>query len=194
MQVGSYYIWKDPDGTLREKYMECVPVIGTQYRIAATTYMDEFDAPIRNTQKKAQAAIASMNLQMILMTVLVTGAALLAAFVLSAYISYPVAALITASKFVEAGEFASVDLSKIEKRKDELGGLARVFSKMLQQVEHREQTLKKEVQELQGQVKVLIEIDEARRQKQVSEITSSKYFEELQRKAREMRQAKSSNR
>ena len=40
--AGSYYIWKDPDGSLREKYMECVPVGNTPYRIAATTYIDEF--------------------------------------------------------------------------------------------------------------------------------------------------------
>ena len=34
--VGSYYVWKEPDGSLREKYMECVPVGDTQYRMGAT--------------------------------------------------------------------------------------------------------------------------------------------------------------
>ena len=53
--VGSYYVWKDADGTLRDKYMECVPVGETQFRIAATTYIDEFYAPIRATQQQANA-------------------------------------------------------------------------------------------------------------------------------------------
>lgn len=191
-QVGSYYAWKDPDGTLREKYMECVPVAGTPYRIAATTYIDEFDAPIRETREKAQAVFESMSRQMIWMTALVTCAALLVAFALSAYISGPVAALVEASKRVEAGEFSSVDLRGVEKRKDELGGLARVFSKMLRQVERRERDLKNEVRELQTQVQLLIQIDEERRRAQVQEITGTKYFEELQKKAKAMRQRKKS--
>jgi HAMP domain-containing protein len=36
-----YYKWKEKDGSLRDKYMTCVPVKGTPYIIAATTYVDE---------------------------------------------------------------------------------------------------------------------------------------------------------
>jgi HAMP domain-containing protein len=188
--VGDYYIWKEPDGSLREKYMACVPVAGTQFRIAATTYIDEFYAPMRATQQKAQAVIQTTSAQIFAVLAFVTGSALLVAWGLSSYISSPVESLIVASKSIEAGDFSAVNLRGVETRKDEIGSLARVFSKMLQQVERRELLLKQEVQELQVRVSLLIEIDQARRQKQVQEITETKYFEELKRKAGEMRHGK----
>jgi hypothetical protein len=49
----------------------------------------------------------------------------------------------------------------------------------------REQTLREEIQQLR------IEIDVAKREKQVSEIVSSDFFADLQAKAREMRRRKS---
>jgi methyl-accepting chemotaxis protein len=192
--VGSYYIWTEPDGSLREKYMECVPVVGTPFRIAATTYIDEFNAPIRATRQKAQVVIEATSMQILAVFAFVTGMALLVAFGLSSYISHPVEALISASKSIEAGDFSSVNLRDVEKRQDELGGLARIFSKMVQQVERRELGLKQEVQDLQVKVNLLIEIDETRRKSQVQEITETKYFEELKRKAAELRRDKKSKR
>lgn len=188
--TGDYYDWKDADGTLREKYMQCAPVVGTPFRIAATTYIDEFDSPIRDTQQKAQSILENTRRQLYVALVFISAAALLVAFGLSFYISHPVESLIAASRSIEAGDFSSIDLRDVEKRNDELGGLARVFSKMIQQVERRELNLKQEVQSLQIQVKLLIEIDETRRQKQVREITETKYFEELKQKAEELRREK----
>jgi methyl-accepting chemotaxis protein len=188
--VGDYYTWKESDDSLRQKYMACVPVTGTQFRIAATTYIDEFDAPIRATQQQAQSILEKTRIKIFAVIAFVTSAALLVAFGLSYYISHPVEVLITASRSIEAGEFSAVDLRDVEKRKDELGGLARVFSKMIEQVERRELNLKKEVHDLQSQVKLLIEIDETRRQKQVKEITETKYFEELKIKAEKLRRGK----
>jgi methyl-accepting chemotaxis protein len=188
--VGSYYVWKEPDGSLREKYMECVPVGGTQFRIAATTYMDEFYAPIRDTEQKAQSIYEQTRLQTYAVLASVTGLALLVALWLSSYISGPVASLIAASKSVEAGEFSSVNLSEVEKRKDELGGLARVFSRMAEQMRSREQNLKDEVQSLQTKVQLFIEIDLARKENQVREITESEYFENLQKRIRDLRARK----
>jgi len=52
---GGYYLWKDPDGRVREKFMSIVPV-GRRTRdgiglcVAATTYLDEFTAPIRKAR------------------------------------------------------------------------------------------------------------------------------------------------
>jgi HAMP domain-containing protein len=47
---GGYYDWKDPDGKIREKFMYMVPVEGTQYMVAATTYIDEFQKPVEVTR------------------------------------------------------------------------------------------------------------------------------------------------
>ncbi len=188
--VGSYYVWKDPDGSLRDKYMECVPVGGTQYRIAATTYIDEFYAPIRATEQKAQSIFEQTRLQTYALLTAVTGLALLVALWLSSYISRPVASLISASQSVEAGEFSSVNLRDVEKRKDELGGLARVFSRMAEQMRSREQNLKDEVQSLQTKIQLFIEIDLARKEGQVREITESEYFENLSRRVQDLRERK----
>lgn len=185
--VGSYYLWKDADGSLREKYMECVPVRDTPFRIAATTYIDEFYAPINDTQEKALSIFRQTRVQTFAAIVAVTALALLIALWLSSYISKPVASVIAASKAVEVGHFSSVDLSEVEKRRDELGGLARVFSRMAEQVQSREQNLKDEVQELQVKINLFIQIDQDRKEMQVREITDTEYFETLRRRVQMMR-------
>ncbi len=187
---GSYYVWKDPDGSLREKYMECVPVQNTPFRIAATTYIDEFSAPINDTQKKALTIFQQTRVQLFTAIVAVTALALLIALGLSSYISRPIASVIEASRAVEVGHFSSVDLSEVEKRKDELGGLARVFSRMAAQVQSREQSLKDEVKELQVKINLFIQIDQDRREVQVREITETEYFESLRKRVQLMREKK----
>jgi len=86
------------------------------------------------------------------------------------------------------GHFSSVDLSEVEQRNDELGGLARVFSRMAEQVQSREQNLKEEVRELQVKINLFIEIDQNRREMQVREITETEYFDQLRRRVQAMRQ------
>lgn len=44
--TGGYYKWKDANGNVREKFIYCVPVKGTNLVVAATTYLDEFYGPI----------------------------------------------------------------------------------------------------------------------------------------------------
>ncbi len=51
-----YYDWEDVDGTIREKFMYMVPVEGTRYMVAATTYIDEFSQPGISTRNKILAA------------------------------------------------------------------------------------------------------------------------------------------
>lgn len=51
---GGYYNWKDPDGSIRPKYMYVVPVKNAGLFVAATTYIDEFSKP-------AQVITAKMN-------------------------------------------------------------------------------------------------------------------------------------
>jgi nitrogen fixation/metabolism regulation signal transduction histidine kinase len=83
---------------------------------------------------------------------------------------------------VEAENYNVDGLTAVAQRSDELGSLARVFQRMAREVYRREQQLKREMQQLR------IEIDEVKRAQEVSQITGSDYFQELQRKARELRQ------
>lgn len=80
------------------------------------------------------------------------------------------------------GEAAEIDrLNPVAERGDELGQLTRVFQKMARQVYQREQTLKKQVSMLR------IEIDESKKHADVAEITDTEYFQDLQKKARSLR-------
>lgn len=75
---------------------------------------------------------------------------------------------------VECGSFDPQTLSRVAQRQDELGNLARVFQRMATEVKQREEQLKQQVAELK------IEIDQQKREKDVSQVVQSGYFKELQ--------------
>jgi nitrogen fixation/metabolism regulation signal transduction histidine kinase len=189
-KVGSYYVWKEPDESLRDKYMQCVPVEGTNLRIAATTYIDEFYAPIRETERKAGQIYGIARAQTIAASIAVAGLALLLGWWLSSIISKPVNALVGASRAVETGHIEEVDLKEVVVRRDEMGVLARVFSSMAEQVHKREQSLKNEVSELRMKVQIFIEIDEASKERDIDKITESDYFNELMKRVSELRKSR----
>ncbi|HEY2987642.1 MAG TPA: response regulator [Candidatus Binatia bacterium] len=92
-----------------------------------------------------------------------------------------VAHVTDAAAAVEAGKFAADGLANVVNRPDELGQLARVFQRMAHEVVAREKQLKLQIQVLR------IEIDQAKKTRQVSEITDTEYFQELQKKAKALR-------
>lgn len=89
--------------------------------------------------------------------------------------------VITVAGSVEAGAFDLAPLAGVASRDDALGTLARVFSRMAEEVRAREEALRAEVRELR------IEIDEARQSRKVAEITGSDYFRDLRARAGELR-------
>ncbi|HKA31564.1 MAG TPA: response regulator [Candidatus Binatia bacterium] len=86
-----------------------------------------------------------------------------------------------AAAAVEAGQFATEMLGDVGKRPDELGQLARVFERMAREIAAREEQLKRQIQVLS------IEIDQAKKAHQVSEITETEYFQDLRKRAKELR-------
>lgn len=99
-----------------------------------------------------------------------------------------VAQVTSAAAAVEAEDFKAEMLSGVADRPDALGQLARVFVRMASQVASREAQLKNEIQVLR------IEIDHAQKTRQVSEITDTEYFQELQRKAKDLRHGRATQR
>ena len=90
--------------------------------------------------------------------------------------------LVTAAAVaIKANTFQPESLNEVAQRSDELGQLALVFQEMARQVYAREQQLKQQVQQLR------IEIDQARKAREVAEITESDYFQQLLGKAEELR-------
>jgi GAF domain-containing protein len=94
-----------------------------------------------------------------------------------------VAKVTDAAVSLEAGDFGSGALSAVAERTDALGQLARTFTKMAEEVAAREARLRQQVQELR------IEIDEARQQQKVAEITGTDYFKDLRSRADDLRRA-----
>jgi DNA-binding response OmpR family regulator len=93
-----------------------------------------------------------------------------------------VARVTEAAASVEAGNFNPDTLNEVSNREDALGQLARVFQNMARQVYAREQMLRQQVQELR------IEIDQAKRVRQVADITENDYFKNLLGRAQELRE------
>lgn len=86
-----------------------------------------------------------------------------------------------AAAALEAGRYDARSLDEVGQRSDELGQLARVFQRMANEVVTREQRLRQEVQQLR------IQIDEAKKMREVAQITESEYFQSLQVRAKQIR-------
>lgn len=97
----------------------------------------------------------------------------------------PLMDLTEAAEQIGEGNYKQ-NLTKIKAEstyEDEIGTLIRVFQIMVGKVAQRERTLRQEISELR------IEIDEAKRKKQVAEIVDSDAFKSIQDRAQEMRAA-----
>lgn len=89
--------------------------------------------------------------------------------------------LTAAATSLQAGAFDPAAVDGITGRPDALGTLARVFAGMAQEVRTRELRLAAQVAELR------IEIDEAKKARAVAEIVETDYFQDLRRRAAELR-------
>lgn len=133
-----YYDWEDVDGQVREKFMYMVPVEGTIYMVAATTYIDEFSQPAISTKNKILAATLQTTtyiegqiyytkiLFIILFSVLllvVTGLS----FRFSRLITNPIRILKESSEIIGRG---NLDYKVEVHTGDELEDLANSFNKM----------------------------------------------------------------
>lgn len=100
-------------------------------------------------------------------------------------ITDPIGELTRAAEAVENGNYDLGHLGRVSARQDELGRLSRVLQGMAGQVRKREEALRSQVQELQ------IRIDPQRREREVAAIVETDYFQQLKKKARELRQGRS---
>ena len=98
--------------------------------------------------------------------------------------SRPLFRLTGASKHVEAGTLSEEERLALANNTatDEIGQLSRTFAGMVVEVHRREETLKQQV------MKLRIVIDETKKAQEVAEIVNTDYFQNLQRKAQELRQ------
>jgi CheY-like chemotaxis protein len=86
-----------------------------------------------------------------------------------------------AAASVEEGQFLVDSLAEVSLRPDELGQLARIFQRMVQEVAAREQQFKHQIQTLR------VEIDEAKKSREVAELTETDFFAQLRKKTKALR-------
>ncbi|MGB8647498.1 MAG: DUF3365 domain-containing protein [Anaerolineae bacterium] len=111
-------------------------------------------------------------------------------FTLRHFVIQPVAMLSGMANKIAGDQITPADLEtetfkEVSTHSDELGQLAHVFKEMTAQVYQRTETLKKQVSQLN------IEIDEIKKQKQVSELVDTDEFRDLLAKAQELRKQRS---
>lgn len=125
----------------------------------------------------------------VLMAFVLTYAGLfLLVFLVSRSLTRPIQKLTFSAERLGEGDY-SQDMAKYQPSgllRDEIVRLADVFAMMAAKVYQREQNLRKQVEALR------IEIDETKKQKQISEIADTDFFRELQNKAQHMRKRRDS--
>ncbi|MBP7231112.1 MAG: ECF transporter S component [Syntrophaceae bacterium] len=96
-------------------------------------------------------------------------------------ITDPVTLLTQAAESVEQGDYDLQSIQSVSGRTDELGRLARMMQSMASKIQHREQTLKSQVRQLQ------IAIDQKKLDRDLAEIVETDYFQGLRNRVREFR-------
>jgi hypothetical protein len=115
------------------------------------------------------------------------------ALILRRAIVYPIKVLLAAEKILGQDNFDDhsmslhQSLSKVSGAQDEIGQLVRVFMEIVEVIRLRDQTLKLQVLELE------IEVDETKRACQVSEIVETEYFQQLKKKAGDLKSKRWNN-
>ena len=184
------YIWQD-----KEKFVAYAPIpyFGGSYSEPAGFGWLGIGAEVQTFHLAANQVGEAINakvqsLMYVILGVLVLGsvAAFPVAAILARGLSSPIQKITLSAQNVEQGNF---ELSELEsllggKKDDELTTLARVFKQMAEQVHEREVKLKQTISALK------IEINEARKQKEIAGVVESEEFKDLQRQLKELRKKK----
>jgi len=162
-EVFGYYDWRDPDGTIRKKFM-CITPVKTKLdhkiiMVAATTYIDEFSLPVNNMKQKANAVVKNyqqyVSRQMLLFggivgfIILLTylGTYFLGKWTGLRYIE-PITQLADTARELGNGKWDFQIPDHVFQRRDEIGVMAQSFFKMSQQLKDSFSSLEQRVTEL----------------------------------------------
>lgn len=164
----SYGQWMSAYTPIRNGAGEVVGALGVDYSMA---YIEQVQ---RDVQRELYPVLALTYLVLLVLVLVVSGS-----------VVRPLQRLTGITQRVADGEY-DLQVSEIVRSRfpDEMSVLARSFEAMAAKVAQREQSLKQEVTRLR------IEIDHAKREAAVKEITESDFFSDLTAKAEQMRRRK----
>jgi len=127
IKSSGYYLWKDTDGQMREKYMTLSPVEGTEFNIASTTYVHEFTGPLEKMERQFEIVAASsreLNLITIAATLVIIG------LVVTLYGHSLVSKIRHLTDVADRISIGELDAEIKIKSKDEIGNLADAITRM----------------------------------------------------------------
>ena len=121
------YTSEDIDGKLRPKLMFCSPIEGTPYVIAATAYVGDFIAPVKNIQTKMRELTSNTTLWAIIMMAIGLILNAVVIFIYGRGITGQIINLSDVADRISVGELdAAIDL----KSNDEIGELGEAIARM----------------------------------------------------------------
>ncbi|MEJ2207760.1 MAG: methyl-accepting chemotaxis protein [Anaerolineae bacterium] len=122
-----YYPWEDADKVIRDKFMYIVPVEGTPLRVAATTYVEEFERPLARIEERLNGIWGGVYAQLAGALLVVSLAAVGGSLLFSRQICRPIQQLVDTT-----GQIASGDLTvqPPRTRAAEMALLANSFGEM----------------------------------------------------------------
>ena len=126
-----YYTWKDKDGKFRQKFMACSPIAGTPYVIAVTTYLDEFNQPVKLMAERSRFLIEQAKL---IALGILGGAIVLIFLIITIYgnrIAGKIKSLTEIADRISVGE---LDIEIETTSRDEIGDLADAISRMQESI------------------------------------------------------------
>jgi putative methionine-R-sulfoxide reductase with GAF domain len=129
--VEGYYSWIEPDNSVRQKFMVVVPVEGTNLRVAATTYIDEFSHPMVATIQSLDEIASQARLRFFIASLAAALLALLAAVFLGVRLVAPLSRMAEAAERITEGDWTAIQPSK---ERTELGTLSRSLYTMTVQL------------------------------------------------------------
>jgi methyl-accepting chemotaxis protein len=151
--------------------------------LASYGYFEPWEWHVFATDPRSEVygAINQMGVSVLILGVVGSVMMALALMLLTRRLIAPLRTLAAGAEQVGQGNYDPEGLTEVATRADEFGQLTRVFQHMVQQVYTREQRLKQQVKELR------IEVNKARQDEQVAEITGTDYFQQLRGEAEDLR-------
>jgi nitrogen fixation/metabolism regulation signal transduction histidine kinase/DNA-directed RNA polymerase subunit RPC12/RpoP len=126
-----YYKWQEKDGSIRDKYMTCVPVKGTPYVVAATTYVDEIKRDVDDLKVTANGMKKKTTKTILIVlgfTMVLMGSTTL---FYSRRLKTNLSAIIDAAEKISVGELETVVKVNSD---DEISDLAEAISRMQESI------------------------------------------------------------
>ena len=132
--ASGYYDWKEADGKIRSKYIYLTPVKGTDFIVAATTYIDEFSRPARVIETKMRGIESrylekyDRKFQMFYLTILIVFIVLL--IVIYFYSRSVIRPILYLSEVADKISMGELDTPIQIEAKGEVGALAESIERM----------------------------------------------------------------